>query len=143
MRTGCKMWGCCSLPTHFRSAGQFSGRGLQTASCLLRQPPKHLSRELPSNDQRISEVDAVVHGLILGVTLRGSVSGAYVIPTLTFIQRDYVGGVEEVIGHSRWRDRQSIQNLNWGKANPRQWISTTVLPYPVGVGCLTRLAGSG
>jgi hypothetical protein len=29
---------------------------------------------------------------------RGSVSGAYALPTLTFIQRDYVGGVEKVIG---------------------------------------------
>jgi len=52
---------------------------------------------------------------------------------LTFIQRDYVGGVEEVIGIAGGVIVNLSKNLNWGKANPRQWISITVLPYTVGV----------
>jgi hypothetical protein len=126
---GCRC-GAGGIATHFCSAGQFSGRGLQTASCLLRQPPpKHLSRAgYHQNDQRISEVDAVVRGLILGVRIapRDSVSGTCASPTSTFISTGPRGGVE-VIGIAQWRDRDP-KTWDWGNGNPWQWISTTVLP---------------
>jgi hypothetical protein len=68
-----------SRPTLSAVPASFFGRRMPTASCLLRQTPKHLSYEgLPHQMTSTSlKFNAVVRGLILGViiALGASVSG--------------------------------------------------------------------